>query len=68
MILASNKQQHKQKHKKNELEGKEKQTQKRTWKTKHRETECREKDRPNSLQETPHFTRLYTKSLGILCF
>jgi hypothetical protein len=37
MILASNKQ-HKQKHKKNELEGKEKQTQKRTWKTKPRET------------------------------
>jgi hypothetical protein len=68
MILASNKQQHKQKHKKNGGGERKTDTKKRTWKTKHRETECREKDRPNGLQETPNFTKLYTKSLGILCF
>jgi hypothetical protein len=42
MILASNKQQHKEKYKKKRLEGKHK-TDAQKRKVKHRETDCREK-------------------------
>jgi hypothetical protein len=51
MTVASNKQQHKEKHIKKQR-GRKKKTQKR--KTKHRETDCRGKNRPSGLTEAPH--------------